>query len=334
MPKLFSRQGMVYLLLAVLLVATVALIVVQVAGANTATRTESALFNVIQFALSLAFAWILARLVTEKQFVDSQRKFAIGAFRRIREIERSLLRTRKYVDETFTSRRKIAVSDLAVIRTGLTNTSDTVKSSIADWADIIGSEIELSNEITRLKRLTSEDFGGEGGHDEAAPTAKEIKKKISQLAQELPAELRAEIEGEELDKVEIGRMFLETLWEESKAIELEAFWERDDSFSRDLSPIRLGQNVSIARGFTEHRRDALFLYDSDQEWIAVVTNLCLDVGCNYPDFVHALEDFYGRPLLPRVFKGNPLSAVVTEIREMDKEGGRQYVVVKVSEKPD
>ena len=333
-----------YVVLIVLLLSTVGLVVVQVATANTATKVESTLFSVLQFIFSLAFAWILTKVVTEQQFVESQRKFAIGAFRRIREIERSLSRTQKYVTNAEGRMERTAGSDFAVIRAGLMNAQDAVRSSIADWADIIGDEIEVTNEIRRLKQMKAEAEDGSpetdlGRREEkestSIPIATNVEERIVRLTNELPAEMRVDLEEEEEeDGVTLAFDYFGDQWKENKALELYAFWEPGDSFKGNLDSVQVGTILFIARGMTEHRNGVLLVYDALGSWIAVVMNECAELGCDYDDFRLALERFYDRPLLPKSFGGTPLAATVVSIEDLDETLERRYFRLRVSKLPE
>lgn len=84
-------------LLTIAIVSVIAIATLQINSSETATKTESTLFNVLQFIFSTVFAWLLSAFIGETQQTESQRKFAIGAFRRIKEIERAVNRTQKYL---------------------------------------------------------------------------------------------------------------------------------------------------------------------------------------------------------------------------------------------
>lgn len=340
--KTHSPHWGTYVTLIALLVGTVGLVILQVATANTATKTESALYSVLQFIFSLAFAWILTKVVTEQQFIESQRKFAIGAFRRIREIERSLNRTQRYVTNAEASSERSAVSDLAVIRAGLLNAQDAVRSSIADWADIIGDEIEVTNEIRRLKQLKSEtDDGVQDGEvnrpdEKRSPRAMEVttlEDRIEKLASALPAEIRADLDEEE-DEEELALDYLGDLWKQNRFLELTAFWEPGDSFAGSVDEIDAGTSLYIARGLTEHRNGVFLVYDANGKWIGVVTNECAELGCDYDGFVRALEKFYDRPLLPKSFGGIPLAATVIDIENFNATTERRYFRLRISTLPE
>lgn len=325
--------------LSVLIIGILGLVIAQVLTANTATKLETALFNVLQFLTSLAFALILSRIVTESSYLESQRKFAIGAFRRIKEIERSLARTNKFVVKARLEAENIDEGRLDTIRVSLMNAQDTVKSSIADWSDIIGNEIDVANEIQRLKEL-QEDVD-ESGVDKTpdrqssqSHPSQSVSAKIAELSRELPPELRVAIDMKDEDFMEDATNYLAEKWKEKRGIELTAFWEPRDSLKKNIDGIAEGDTVFIARGITEHRKGALLIYDVDDNWIGVVMNECAGVGCGYGDFVNVLEKFFGRPLLPRMFDGTPIAAVVTSIKQFDTEVERQYFTLFVDRLPE
>jgi hypothetical protein len=339
--KTGKPSWVMYVMLVGLLLATILLVIFQVSTANTATKTESALFSVLQFIFSLAFAWLLSRLVTEQQFIESQRKFAIGAFRRIREIERSLNRAQKYISSAEGRAGQEGHSDFAVVRAGLLNAQDAVRSSIADWADIIGDEIEVTNEIRRLKQLKSDadeapvavDLGrkdSQGG--QSLESDIRLNSEIQRLTSALSAEMRADIEVNELNGVEGALYYLSDEWRKKRSLEFNAFWEPRDSFSGGLDEINVGSSVYIAKGIKKNRDTALLVYDSGGNWIAVVTNLC--PNCSYDDFITAVGDFYGSQLIPKSFGGDPLVATVIAMKEYDGEVGRRYFRIVMEVQPD
>ena len=329
-----------YILLAVLLIGIVFLVVEQIYTANTATELETVLFNILQFIFSLVFAWMLSKIVTETQFLESQKKFAIGAFRRIKEIERSLGRTYGYVENMEVNQKEPKTTKISVIKISLMNAQDLVKSSIADWSDIIGDEISIANEIRRLQILRnekaeSETDGRKEKTTDSIQTKKEIEKRIAELSKDLPAELQITIEESiEEDQVDKGVEFLASEWKKNKGLEFLAFWEPDDSFSKNVNEIKPGDTVFVARGFTEKRDGPLLVYDEKDEWIGVVYNLCSDIGCNYDDFISAMEEFYDRKLLPKFFAGIPLTAKVISIYEFDTEFERQHFTLFIDRIPE
>lgn len=325
-----------YATLATLLISCIALIFTQIFTANTATKLESTLFNIIQFSLSIAFSWILSKLITEQQFLESQKKFAIGAFRRIMEIERSLNRTQKYITTAKLSKASDLNSKLEAIDISIINAQDTVRSSIADWTDIIGDEIEVTNEVRRLKKTRS--YQSEIDSDLNQPTNDSLEiireEQIEKLQSSLPAEIRVSLAEEEKDPFEAGVEHLADIWSSRKTLELNGFWEKTDSFSASPATLKTGDTITIARGMTSHRNGVLLTYDKDDNWFGVILNPCVDIHVDYDTFVSAFETFYGRELLPTTFGGTPLKATILEIYELDGTTERQHFRVDIKALPD
>jgi hypothetical protein len=322
----------VYATLTLLLVSCLALIVTQVLTANTATKLESTLFNIIQFSLSIAFSWILSKLITEQQFLESQKKFAIGAFRRIMEIERSLSRTQKYVTNAKLSKPSDFSAKLEAIDISIVNAQDTVKSSIADWTDIIGDEIEVTNEVRRLKKTRN--YQTEIDSEINLPindSSENIREeKIEKLQNSLPAEIRVSLAEEDKNPFEAGYEYLADICEEKKTLELTGFWDKSDSFTASPADLKRGDTVTVARGMTTSRNGVLLAYNDQDKWFGVITNPCADINVDYDSFVSVFEMFYEKEFLPKVFGGTPLKATVLEIFELDLELDRQYFRLEVN----
>ena len=324
-----------YLLLSLLLIVTIFLVISQINSAQSATKLESTLFNILQFILSAGFAWFVSKYVTEAQNEESQRKFAIGAFRRIKEIELSLERTQKYIDNSIKKdKSKSNQENFSVIKVSLQNAQDTVRSSIADWSDIIGDEIRVSKEIERLKMLRGDESYNKsdksGKTENAENEIDSINKSIDKLLKELPLELQEIIERRDENEIQIGMEELLHEWQKNGEIILDAFWEPDDTFQENLDNIKIGDEVTIARGYTQGRKDALLVYNSNNKTIAVVTN---KTDFSYNKFVNIMEDFFDRDLIPISFNGTPIKAEVINIEDFDKQIERKYFQIKIDKIP-
>ncbi len=326
-----------YFLLSILLIATIFLIIFQINSAQSATKLESTLFNILQFILSAGFAWFVSKYVTEAYNEESQRKFAIGAFRRIKEIELSLERTQKYIDNSIKKEKnKSNQENFSVIKVSLQNAQDTVRSSIADWSDIIGDEIRVSKEIERLKLLRGEfdDSLKKGDKsrkkEDAEDKIESIDKSIDKLVKELPLELQEIIDRQDENEIKMGMEDLLFEWQKNGEMIFDAFWEKDDYFQDNLDNLKIGDKVSIARGYTKGRKDVLLVYNKSNKTIGVVTN---KTNSSYEKFLTIMEDFFGRDLIPISFDGTPLEAEVINIEEFDTQTERKYFQIKVDRIP-
>lgn len=320
------------LALLVLIIAIALIVYFQIDGAQSASKTESALFNVIQFIFSIAFAWMLSAFIGESQFVESQRKFAIGAFRRIKEIERSINRTQKYVRHLENGADEITRCKVVAVKGGLSAMQDTVRSSIADWSDIIGDEIHIAHEIEKLKKIRVESEDISTKDEEQSLTSNEVERArmLTQLTASLPKELANDLDFDEVDPIDEVVSNLAQDWAEDKKTSLRCFWELNSGFGSDLSGIKTGDRVCVARGMTEDRRGVLMLFNELDQQIAVVTN---GFACKYDVFVEAMEEFYGRGFIPKVFGGAPLTAIVKDIEEYEHDKERQYLTVTIEQNP-
>jgi|DeeseametaMP0747_FD_contig_123_23512_length_7049_multi_7_in_0_out_1_5 hypothetical protein len=306
-----------------LLMAAIILIIVQALSANTASKLEISLISSFQFIFSIAFTWILSQVAFESSYKEKQKKFAIGAFRRIKEIERNVKRTQDYIEQSLRDENDHK-SCLKVAKSNLTNAQDTINSSIADWADIIEDEIEISLQIDRLETGT-EVVPYE--NDKSKPTNPDIE----ELSKKLPPSLRTKISvSDDSEKsVKEAVIYLRKLILEDGYLDLRGFWEPRDAFMKDLSRINVSDNVYVARGITNNRTGAILLYDDDGNSLAVVTNR---TGGKYDTFADALDAVYDRTLRPKIFGGQPVQAEVIEIEEYDPKIERQYIKVRVYKK--
>lgn len=312
-----------------LFIGVITLSFVQINSAETVTKTETALFNILQLIFSLGFSWIISSYFSELSFLAAQKKFAIGAFRRIKEIERSLSRAQNLL-----SPDKVGSKDTQnhqSVMFCLLNAQDAVNSSIADWGDIIGDEIHLTKEITRLKGLrgAADKFEKEYLDNIATASSKEseLENEIQELKSELPASLRIEEENE--SKIyDMAEFFLSHEIKETGEIVLNGFWEPEDSFTGDLENVEPGDTLYISRGYTEHRKDALLVFDKEDNWVGVITNKFMDyhdeIVMDYDSFLELFEDCLGYTFIPKAFGGQAVPILVTEKEEKNKNGYQHF----------
>lgn len=332
-------------IIAASLLAVACLVVIQIVTANTATKLEIALFNVLQFVFSLVFAWQLSDVASEKRFQDAQRRFAMAAFRRIKEIERSLVRLKSYVSPKKATTRDELRETISIIRVGLESAQDNVRSSVADWSDIIGDEIQVANEVSRLKILREEIEGAESKivdgrlTQELSDRIESVDKKIEELTRTLPAEMRGAVEDEiSVDMDELVSA-LRSEWRKTGKLTLRANWDSSDSYQGDLSEMRSGDHVQLGRGSTKSRDDVVLLFNAQHKKVAVILNDLSEEGCDYDTFRRVLLDLFGTSLL--LDEGEGLTAIIKEIKprvvqepdEEDKDAGRletQQCTVEIS----
>lgn len=136
--------------------AGAALVLQVVRASATASKTETALFGVLQFVFSIAFAWLLTRVSAKREFEESQRQFAIAAYRRIREIDSGVERLLVRLRNQLPTASEETARELEVVMAIAIGIRSSTKSSIADWGDIIGEEIVT---VERIANIRSEQEG-------------------------------------------------------------------------------------------------------------------------------------------------------------------------------
>ena len=110
------------------------------------TKLVTTLFSVLQFFFSILATFYVAKISFRRQSEEGQRRLAISSFRRMMEIEMRLKRLDCFLERTHGQGFETARELCSGI--GL-----SIKSSIADWGDIIGDEIIQQQEIVKLNRL-------------------------------------------------------------------------------------------------------------------------------------------------------------------------------------
>lgn len=313
-----------------LLIGALGIAIIQIVNANSTTKTESALFNILQFVFSVGFSWIISSYFSELSFLDSQKKFAIGAFRRIKEIERSIGRAQHLLtSDKSKSDGKNEYNHEAVMMS-LLSAQDAVNSSVADWGDIIGDEIKLTKEIERLKglRKSADKFEREYLDNlRVINNDKEIFKKLAELRAELPTSLRVEEESDAY-QYELATKILDEEVENTGEISLSGLWEEGDSFAGDLSNVTTGDTLFIAKGYTDNRPNVLMVFDKDNKWVGIITNKLIqahdDINMNYSEFLEFFEDYINYCLIPAQFGGTPLPITITEIHKVNEHGYQHF----------
>lgn len=318
----FKKNWVKILTFLILLAVSTALLIIQVDRAQTATKLETTLISAIQFMLSIGFTWLLSSVVFENNQKDKQKKFAIAAFRRIKEIERNVKRTQEFIKDSIGTADDQSAC-LKVVHANLINAQDTIASSIYDWADVIEDEIELAQQIENLE---SRQYIDKKEISENAVDKNQIEQQIDTLSKMLPPTLRQTVKPER-NQDEMIRDAVVYLGKEimtNGCLYLKAFWEPKDSFMKSPDSLSVGDEVYIARGLTENRTHAVLVYDKDGSSIGVITNRCAGSGGTYDTFASAMDIVFGRKLRPKIIGGKPILAKVISIDEFEPKIERRY----------
>lgn len=191
MKRLISFEAFAAIILLILTVIVIGL-QIYYSGSNS-TKLETSLFSVLQFILSLGFSWLLARITLQSEFKKSQKNFAIAAYRRILEINNAIERLINRVNSHMKNSGPELSHELDVISEVTLGVRESIQSSVADWADIIGEEIEKINRIQKLKEQKFEQTSQIKDLDSGQSIDKilsQLNEQINGLESSLPATLR------------------------------------------------------------------------------------------------------------------------------------------------
>lgn len=192
--------------------ALVLVILEIVFSSGDLSQLETALFGSMQFLLSIAFAWLLARASARREFQDAQKAFAIAAYRRIREVDKAVSRLIDRVGSGMTRVDAEGSHELDAVREIARGVRESITSSISDWGDVIGEEIETVEQIERLRhaalatprtireeddRPSGDDSDQESEADETAVRISQLESEISRLAAQLPHSLRIAVQEDQ-----------------------------------------------------------------------------------------------------------------------------------------
>ena len=94
--KFLSRNLVDAVLLLIFGGGAVALFVAEISTAGTTPR-EASLFRALEFIAAIVLGWLLQRIAAREEFSKSLREYAISAYRRISDIQKSVERFRSEI---------------------------------------------------------------------------------------------------------------------------------------------------------------------------------------------------------------------------------------------
>lgn len=277
-------------------------IVLEIYLIDDMSKIEGTLFNILQFVFSVSFAWVLSKSSSEKEFIKSQKKFAISAYRRILEIENTNIRLLNNITGYMNDFPKEYYHQMVVLEQTCQGIKDTVKSSISDWADIIGDEIKTISKIEGVKTvkesLALEKRTQKRTQKEQPEKDIILKNKIESLENDiallyesLPAQLQIFEQDINNNIAEVNKwhdLLMDELLSTGQ-LELNGFWEPNNGFE-DLNCEELkGKEITIKPAKVGSRSDALIAFTSSGKPFGVITNR---VNLNYDNFKKILVSIY------------------------------------------
>ena len=264
---------------------TVSAFVLQVLNTNaTTTQLSVALFSIIQFILSLGFGWVLTRTVTKEEYEESAKRSAISAYRRITDIDRMVRKLQQKIERMSGDRAPNEYVALDVVNACIDNIGQTLQSSISDWADIIGDELQTLQKIEDLEtekvKIISEPPIRQP--DRQQELLNRLEENINRLLSSLPPKLRYRDQSLQFDVVKAAKKLVESHKNENGLL-LTGRW--DSSFDLDPCVLEVGDRVHVAVDSVGKRCGALIVRDKEDKSIGVVLNR---TGLSYDNFVHTI----------------------------------------------
>jgi hypothetical protein len=182
--------------------------VLRVSSQPHTTETEALLFNILQFVLTVLFSWLSTRALSQLEFEQSLKRFAISAYRRVADIERMVGRLQSEIKGMISDAPKNETLNLRIVEAIVSDTTQVVRSSISDWGDVIGDELLAIEKIKRLEREKAELRKAEPSERsglEIDKARQQIEKSIAAIASKLPARLRLEAGTQRDDEYSVWR---------------------------------------------------------------------------------------------------------------------------------
>jgi hypothetical protein len=312
--KAFKPTDGTWLFALVLGLVAIAVMVLQIESSNSSNsyKTEVALFSILQFVLSIGFAWVLSKASSRREFAESQKTFATAAYRRTREIEagtnRLIARTRNPKPGGSSDLNH----ELEVILAIAHGIQQAVAFSAADWAEVIGEEIdkleqieEIKEEEKSLRKLSIDDqaISGLAEKAESPEMSKQLlglEKQLEELRASLPPGLRVLAKQrrseEERKLLACERQFNNEL-KKTGHIHLIGFWADGEGFGRSIKELSEGTQLRVELNDADNRVGGLMLTDESGIPIGIICNAARQAS-SYDMFASALCKVLGRSRFP------------------------------------
>lgn len=152
-----NRNETIVLMISIVVLITTFVLGVFVDGVGS-SKLETAFLSLFQFGSSIGITFLVSKASIKKEYIDSQKQFAGSSYRRIVDIKRNVEILEKNIKKERDTRN---LDDLIV---SVELLMITIESSMIDWKEIIGKEIDLvqekkmlENELGRLY-ITKDEF--------------------------------------------------------------------------------------------------------------------------------------------------------------------------------
>ena len=298
---------------------------IQAITLNTGTtHLETVLFNLLQFLLTIGFAWFSGREVSRSEFEKSLKKYAIVAYRRITDIDKMLRRLHSEISDNLVMKPD-GQENLLVLEAIVYDTFQVVQSSTDDWADVIGDELLAIEKIKRLEHQKDEiEFLEKtaGFAKTSSYKINEIENKIDELRSSLPAILKRSsqdsMEEEKFSPI-LGANWILNKHMSENGLVLKVVGGDDYSSGKKSEEINFNENLFI----TKKGNRGIDVVDSDGITLGRVLNI---TPLHYLQFQKAMELCYKLDMLPVEF---------LEVVDKYDRGDKNYIhyKIKINENP-
>ena len=195
-----------------------------------------------------------------------------------------------------------------------TGVSNSIESSIADWADIIGPELAT---LDRIQELKEEDLSVTVvDHLLPASQIDARIEKLDSLIKSLPLQLQVVARAERKQEVMTDARQLDRERARKGIVQLPGFW--DDTFTRDVWDLAVGDRLTVRTGDVESRTGCLVAYDDQDHPVGVMTNRLASAAYSY----------FAASVIKHVGKSQ-FAVELTEIDRTASAEGRHYFKVKL-----
>lgn len=257
------------------------------------TPLETVLFNCLEFLLTLGFTWFSTRAISRSEFENNLKRFAISAYRRISDIEIMTKKLQHEVHSMISECPIDEVHNLKLIGAIASDTAQVIRSSISDWADVIGDELITIEKIKRLEHdkeeLTIKDSDYDAyGVGELKSGVSMINQQIEKLTSSLPALLQIDSINRptRIRENEHAAEWLTRSHKNQGGLRITCVTGDDYAHDRDFKTLKLGEELHTVKG----ENGAFDIADKEG---AILGRLQNNSPLGYFEFVSAMELCYG-----------------------------------------
>lgn len=334
-PKFISRNLIDGILILVFAGAAGGLFVAEVSIPNPSAR-EVSLFGALEFIVAIIVGWLVQRIAAREEFSKSLRGYAISAYRRISDIQKSVERFRSEIARMRHAYPSDRAHELDMLSALADEMSNTVRSSSYDWADIIGDELEKIRRVETLESELRSAVMRSPSQPDADTNARlaDLRKELDALRADLPILVQSSIPGfpEPLPRAEresqaVLDHYIATIRAESCIhLIVEAWTEATEEGARKFKA-GVPYSVMEERGMMKFH---VLLVDSKQEPLGEVLNPFEASGVYRNDHSYTLmtllaNAFGGPDALPQII---PLPSA--HVENISEDGRHVYVRVPIT----